>query len=353
MDAEIQKIKLSVTNRCMLNCSYCFVKKNSEVMLESVAKYAIKALVESPGVNKKVLIYGGEPLLEFELVKELILFARKEAKKNKKELTISIATNGILIDVEKLLFFKKNNIKISISIDGDKKTHVPNRLNSGQYSYREVLKNIKLSLLIMSPRNVSSLVAVTPGNAKKLYRNLLYLEKIGIENFNIEPIQGLNYEWLTKEKEAFEKELKNFIKHIFKLIRNDKFIFLGSITNFLIQNKLVENKCLFRENMDISPVGDISLSPFLLNEKRPAKFIVGNFPKGFKPKYKNCLYDKNSKRCRLCWKVYSENVVFFGSEIVQLRNYVAEIFSVILRDFSKKEKSFSNYIIEAKKRVFE
>ena len=72
-----------------------------------VAKAAVGSLLKSPGLSKEILIYGGEPLLEFALVKKISLFAKKEAQKNKKELVVSVATNGLLLDSEKLLFFQK------------------------------------------------------------------------------------------------------------------------------------------------------------------------------------------------------------------------------------------------------
>lgn len=318
-----------------------------------VAKAAVGSLLKSPGLSKEILIYGGEPLLEFALVKKISLFAKKEAQKNKKELVVSVATNGILLDSEKLLFFKKNEVKISISIDGDKKTHAPNRLQHNSIEYEKILKNLKLALSVMSPGQVSALVAVMPANAKKLYANLIYLQKIGIENFNLEPIQGQGYHWSAKAKAEFEKNLKNFIQHIFKSTRQGKFIFLGSVTRFLIQNKSKRETCLFCENMEVSPAGDIFLSPFLIDAERPEDFVVGNFQKGFKKDYETCAYDKHSWQCRHCWKTYNGKAVFAGAEIVQLRNRMSEIFAAILLDLAKKEKPFAAYVNKAQERIFE
>src|SRR3989338_10116842 len=95
---EINKIKLALTTRCNLSCPYCFVDKTGKNMSLEVAKKAIDILIKSKGTNKLLSMYGGEILLEFNLLKEICNYAQNQAKINEKILTISICTNATLIE---------------------------------------------------------------------------------------------------------------------------------------------------------------------------------------------------------------------------------------------------------------
>ena len=123
MNKNINKIKIAITTFCNLDCSYCFVNRTNEIMRLDSAKKAVDLLLSSAGPDKLLSIYGGEPLLNFKLIRDVCPYALSEARKLNKDLIISICTNATLLNQEHLDFFKKFGIKLIISMVGSKISH--------------------------------------------------------------------------------------------------------------------------------------------------------------------------------------------------------------------------------------
>ena len=113
---------LNVTQRCNLACKYCFVVQQPKEMTYEIAKdcadfYARNAIDEK--VVPNITFFGGEPMLRYDdIVKPLVEYVRSTYG----DYQLDITTNGTLLDEEKLKFFKKNDVGILLSIDGNKKT---------------------------------------------------------------------------------------------------------------------------------------------------------------------------------------------------------------------------------------
>lgn len=143
---EISSITMLVAQNCNLRCSYCYADEgkyqNCGSMDINTAKKAIDFLIEkSKSKQLGVCFFGGEPLLNVELIKKIIEYCHKKQKETGKEFGFSMTTNGTLINKEIEDFIIKNKIKVQISIDGDKKNHDSNRYYSGKIgSYETVLK---------------------------------------------------------------------------------------------------------------------------------------------------------------------------------------------------------------------
>lgn len=142
LDNKVEKITLQVTRQCNLRCDYCAYSggyynrfhENTRMTLET-AKKSIDFLIEHSSDNDLVNIgfYGGEPLIEFELIKQCIAYA--EAKSHGKKLYFSITTNGTLLE-DKLDYFNSHDIYITISLDGPREIHDQTRRtcnNEGSY----------------------------------------------------------------------------------------------------------------------------------------------------------------------------------------------------------------------------
>ena len=94
---EIRRFKVAINTACPLRCEYCFIDKDSgEVISWDHVTGLVRFLLSSPGKVKKLLLYGGEPFLNFELVREISLYARAEALKAGKDLDLSICTSAAL-----------------------------------------------------------------------------------------------------------------------------------------------------------------------------------------------------------------------------------------------------------------
>ncbi len=161
---------LKISNRCNLDCSYCYVFKRADrswvdqpsfmtseiwqTLARKIANYALKHQLQSIGVN----LHGGEPLLFGKKQTELLLHDFHSILGNEGiNVSYGLQTNGTLLDQEWLDIFRRFSVRIGISIDGNQATHDRNRkYPSGQGSYVAVRKAIDLCLSTEKNREVFS-----------------------------------------------------------------------------------------------------------------------------------------------------------------------------------------------------
>ena len=131
-------------------------------MDKKTAENTVKMIFASPSPAIKIEFQGGEPLLNFSLVKYIVKEAEKLNKIHKKELSFVICTNLTLVTPAILKFLKRHNISISTSLDGPCELHNKNRpLQNNEVSYTKVVSNIKLAREILGPGSVSALMTTT------------------------------------------------------------------------------------------------------------------------------------------------------------------------------------------------
>jgi len=359
LNKEIYLLRLAITTKCILRCRYCFIRKNNKAISYLTAIKALNLFLESPGNEKILIIYGGEPLLYPDLVKKIIIYSQKRAKILKKSLIVSLGTNGILLNQKLLNFFQETNTKLAISIDGKKRFHNKARVFKNQKgSFNYIFNQLPLIFKYIKKENLCVLFGVLPSSAYKMYDNLIYLVNLGFDSINIEPVQNPQFKWSKKQKKAFLANLIKFIKHIHKNIHYGKFIFLNSVNRELRNKRLSvkKNTCPFFENLEVYPEGEMAFSPFLINSENKKRYIIGNIKDGLLKKYIFCNFNPNNENCQSCWQNYlgDENNDYGDSnEVLRWRNdysiYLAWKISVI----SKQQPIFKKYIEEAKKRIFE
>lgn len=143
LENDLGTMALQVTQNCNLRCKYCVYSGNYENrehsslrMSRETAYKAIDYLVEHSANSEKLHLgfYGGEPLLEFELIKDCVEYIRKATNK---EIIFNITTNCVLLDEEKIDFLYQNDFRVTISLDGPANIHDANRVkldNSGSFS---------------------------------------------------------------------------------------------------------------------------------------------------------------------------------------------------------------------------
>lgn len=147
----LENLILQVTQQCNLRCKYCAYSGNyynrthsSQRMSFEVAKEAIDFyLKKSDKTNKLTLaFYGGEPLLEFDLIKKCVDYII--AHKGDQAIDFPMTTNGTLLDLEKIGFLVKHKFTLMISLDGERESHDANRkFLSGEGSFDLVMQNLK------------------------------------------------------------------------------------------------------------------------------------------------------------------------------------------------------------------
>jgi uncharacterized protein len=357
---EIYRLRLAITTNCILKCRYCFVQKSNKVISYSLATEVINLFLKSPGKEKLLMIYGGEPLLYFPLLKKIIIFARKRAEQLGKFLTISVGTNGILLNENELIFFNEMNVKLAISIDGQKEFHDKSRIfPNGKGSFEYIFSKLPLIFKKSRNENICALFGVLPSSASKMYKNLIYLTKLGFKSMNIEPIEHPKFRWTPNHQRSFIINMINFGKFMLKNIFNKNFIFLNSVTREIKgtgpSNK--KNICPFFRNLEIYPSGEMAFSPLLLNSKYKNQYIIGDIQRGFLEKYRKCLFSPNNKNCINCWQSYlsKAKVQNFGNsdKILKWRNKYSVLLTQKVLNLSKENLIFQEYLEEAKRRIFE
>lgn len=154
LDRGISSIILQVTQKCNLTCSYCPYANKTEgqyqrnhtqkvMTLETAYKCVDFFLEHSSDIDgNNIGFYGGEPMIEYPLVKQVIEYAKKQFLG--KKITFSFTTNGTLLNHEMLEYFYQNNVSIMFSIDGPAVVHNRNRkFYGGEGSFEKVINNFE------------------------------------------------------------------------------------------------------------------------------------------------------------------------------------------------------------------
>lgn len=147
---KLSHITLQVTQQCNLNCEYCvysgsyYNRHHSDKRMKwETAKKAIDYLIKNSQDSDQIAIsfYGGEPLIEFELIKKCVVYAEREVEG--KRVLFNFTTNGTLLTDEIISFLVEHNISILVSLDGSKSVHDKHRkFIDGTGSFEVIMKNL-------------------------------------------------------------------------------------------------------------------------------------------------------------------------------------------------------------------
>lgn len=211
-----------LSNHCNQSCTYCYVKKNKGKRLnKQQIRTFIKWFIKQPDDKdyKKLNFFGGEPFLEFDLLKDAILFFKKH-NTNKKSIIDTIPTNGTILTKEILDFIKKEKLRMSFSLDGDRISNFARKFKNGKNCFDAVWNNMKkFREFIGYPPLIK--MTVLPSNVENLYSNIKFLVENGF--YKIWPNPGVfTVKWTKKNMNVFVNEYKK-------------------ILNFYLKNKLLGN----------------------------------------------------------------------------------------------------------------
>jgi len=144
---QIKALCLHIAHTCNLNCSYCFASQGKyhgerAIMSFEVGKQALDFLIANSGKrrNLEVDFFGGEPLMNFQVVKDLVAYARSIEKEHNKNFRFTLTTNGMLIDEDVIDFANKECHNVVLSLDGRKEIHDRFRVDyAGQGSWERIV----------------------------------------------------------------------------------------------------------------------------------------------------------------------------------------------------------------------
>ena len=213
-----------ISLRCEHSCPYCQVSRQSEDreaydMTEEMADKSLDLVFKSPNPNIKIEFQGGEPLLNFEMIKYIVKKALLLNDLENRNLAFVIATNLALLNDEHLEFCSKYDIQISTSLDGPADLHNVNRPRPGGDSYERAVKGIEMARSKLGHYQVSALMTTTErslSRAKDIIDEYLKLNFAGIFLRPLSPygfaIKTKNYDkYTTKQWMKFYEEGLDYI----------------------------------------------------------------------------------------------------------------------------------------------
>ena len=143
----IKALCIHIAHTCNLNCEYCFASQGKyhgerAIMSFEVGKRALDFLIENSGKrrNLEVDFFGGEPLMNFDVVKQMVAYARSIEKQHNKNFRFTLTTNGMLIDDDVIEFANKECSNVVLSLDGRKEVHDRYRVDyAGKGSWERIV----------------------------------------------------------------------------------------------------------------------------------------------------------------------------------------------------------------------
>ena len=197
-----------VSLRCEHSCPYCQVSRQSDDktafdMSAETAEKALSLVVRSPSPNIKIEFQGGEPLLNFPLVKQIVERATEINASEKRNLEFVIATNLAMINTEILEFCLKYQIIISTSLDGPQDLHNSNRPRPGSNSYERTIAGITLAREFLGFDQVSALMTTTKGSFGRVREIIDEYVKQGFQSIFLRPLSPYGFAVKTRWFQAY------------------------------------------------------------------------------------------------------------------------------------------------------
>jgi len=223
-----------VTLRCNMNCVYCHasskpVNQKGFDMDKETAEKTVDFIFQSPSKSISIEFQGGEPLLNWEVVKYVIEYAQKKNKSAKKDLMITLVTNMSKMDEEKMNHLIKNDVDVCTSLDGPKELHDCNRRFVNSSNYEQVAKWIKrfgeeYKKRKIENRRPNALVTLTRDSLKYPKEIVDEYIRLGLKDIHIRFLNNLgiakktwpNISYSVKEYLDFWKKSVEYIEELKK-----------------------------------------------------------------------------------------------------------------------------------------
>jgi His-Xaa-Ser system radical SAM maturase HxsB len=186
--AEFTGLHIFVTTlRCDHSCQYCQVSRQSVDrdrydMSEEHADKAVELVLRSPNPNIKIEFQGGEPLLNFAIIRRVVERARKINEVEKRDLRFVIASTLHHLTEEILSYCKDRDVDLSTSIDGPADLHDAQRRSPGGESYRRTVEGIERARRVLGNDRVSALMTTTPASLLRVEEIIDEFVKLGFQS---------------------------------------------------------------------------------------------------------------------------------------------------------------------------
>lgn len=315
----VKALCLHVAHDCNLRCKYCFAsqgdfKGERLLMPLEVGKKALEFISTNSGKRKNLEVdfFGGEPLMNFDVVKELVSYGRTLEKKYNKNFRFTITTNGVLLDEDKMDFINENMSNVVLSLDGRKKINDYMRKTvNDQGSYDIIVPKMKKMVEKRKDKDYYIRGTFTKYN-KDFSEDIMEYYNLGFKKVSMEPVVASpkeDYALMEEDLEEVLREYEKFSKEYIDIKKKDKdFMFF----HFMID--LNQGPCIIKrtvgcgagsEYMAVTPEGDLyPCHQFVGNED----FKMGNVFTGIKNTTIRDEFKKanvlTKEECSGCWARY-------------------------------------------------
>ena len=214
----VKALCLHVAHTCNLNCSYCFASQGNyhgerALMSYEVGKRALDFLIEHSGsrTNLEVDFFGGEPLMNWEVVKQLVAYARTQEEPHHKKFRFTLTTNGMLINDDVIDFANREMDNVVLSLDGRKEIHDRLRVDyAGKGSYDTIVPKFQKLAASRGGKNYYMRGTFTHANPD-FTNDVFHMASLGFTELSMEPVvcapgdpAALTPEDLETVKEQYE-----------------------------------------------------------------------------------------------------------------------------------------------------
>ena len=312
----VKALCLHIAHDCNLACQYCFAEEGEyhgrrALMSFEVGKKALDFLIANSGNrrNLEVDLFGGEPLMNWQVVKDLVAYGREQEKLHDKKFRFTLTTNGVLLNDEVMEFCNREMGNVVLSIDGRKEVHDKMRpFRKGAGSYDLIVP--KFQQFAESRHQDKYYVRGTFTHYNLDFsEDVLHLADLGFKQISVEPVVAEPKEPYAIREEDLPKLFEEYDKLAVEMIRRHKSGEDFNFFHFMID--LEGGPCVAKrlsgcgsgtEYLAVTPWGDFyPCHQFVGNEK----FLLGNVDEGIlntdiRDEFKCCnVYAK--EKCRKCF----------------------------------------------------
>ena len=312
----VKALCLHVAHTCNLNCSYCFASQGKyhgerALMSFEVGKRALDFLIENSGrrTNLEVDFFGGEPLMNWDVVKRLVEYARTQEEPHHKKFRFTLTTNGMLIDDEVIDFANREMSNVVLSLDGRKEIHDALRVDyAGKGSYDRIVPKFQKLVKARGGKNYYMRGTFTHANPD-FTKDLFHMADLGFTELSMEPVVCAPGDSAALTSEDIEIVKQQYELLAVDMLRREK---EGKpITFYHYMLDLTGGPCIYKrisgcgsgtEYMAVTPWGDLYPCHQFVGEE---KYRLGNIWDGvtntrLREEFRSCnAYAR--KECDDCW----------------------------------------------------
>ena len=343
----VKALCLHVAHTCNLSCDYCFAAQGKyhgdrALMSFEVGKRALDFLIENSENQKNLEVdfFGGEPLMNWEVVKQLVAYGRSREEETGKHFRFTLTTNGVLVDDEVIEFSNQEMNNVVMSLDGRREVHDALRKTvTGRGSYDEIVPKFQKFAKLRGEREYYIRGTYTNRNVE-FTKDIFHMADLGFDKLSMEPVvcpPDDPYALSDKDMPVLLEQYEILAKEMLRREKEGK-----PITFYHYMIDLEHGPCVYKrisgcgsgtEYMAVTPWGDLYPCHQFVGEE---KFRLGNIWDGVdndavREEFKRCnAYARPD--CQDCWaKLYcsggcAANAYHATGDITGVYEYGCELF---------------------------